>query len=70
MDGGFIVGTGRFQGDCSGVMSLCQAILLASRWAMPSCPAIAVITKNNVETRIKTWTNGKEIVSRKDLTQC
>jgi len=51
---GYLVATGRFWGDCAGPFSRRTAILVASRWALPSGPQIMTITTDTKEIKVTT----------------
>ena len=58
MDGGFVVATGRFQGDCSDVLSKRQAIQMAARWALPSAAHVVIVEQGGVVTTHKQTPHG------------
>jgi hypothetical protein len=63
MNGGFVVATGRFSGDCTMPMSKRAAIQMAARWAMPNRPPVWAVEKNGIVTKIKTNSRGESVIT-------
>lgn len=66
LSNGYVVASGRFQGDASPPMSKRSAIHLAARWAMPSRPQTLLVKQNGVETKVETHVDGRCVVSITD----
>jgi len=64
---GYVVATGRFQGDCSALMTRREAIRLASRWALPYRPQVITVTQGRIETTYKTNSRGETSLLVREL---